>query len=497
MSIFKGASSLLCSNLWLLIISLAATPIYVNTLGIEGYALVGIYMMALGILAIIDTSLFSALSHQIAWMSGDKSSEPHVGNVLLTAEIIYFSFIFILAGGVIFSLTDNGRLWGDAFNVSSGRSVTDFRYLAFAVLMQLPIGLYTNALLGLQKHTLVAISAFIFATIKVLGSLFVLEWYEPSLRVLFLWFGFTSILHMVSNRWLCKISLISKRPFELRFDILVKLKTFASSMFLVTALGVVMTQIDKLLLSATVSVREFGYYMLAWTIASGIARLVGPVIQVMGPHLCVMHTQNQSLEAKDSQKIVGEALRVVLAPIVIISVVFSFELLNVWIGNVKVAQEVAPLASVLMIGALAQALSHMPISFMYSQSKVRPVLMLHLTVSISTIVLIWFSIKQYGVTGASHSWALYGLVVYVGAHIIIEPEMKFKQFLNLSINSLGPGIILFMIASEIKETWLANITSAQEILAVFILSISGMLLFLIFSEIRKIRFGRKIEQSSK
>ncbi|MFM7859082.1 MAG: oligosaccharide flippase family protein, partial [Flammeovirgaceae bacterium] len=53
--------------------------------------------------------------------------------------------------------------------------------------------------------------------------------------------------------------------------------TYAIGMFWITVLSVTLTQVDKIIFSKILSLVEFGYYMIAWTLASLLIKPASPV----------------------------------------------------------------------------------------------------------------------------------------------------------------------------------------------------------------------------
>src|SRR5436309_13881428 len=88
---------------WTAILSIALTPIYLKFLGIESYALVGLYAALTSILGILDLGIGTTLNRELARLSTVPGSAAAQRNVVRTLELIYWG-VAVLAGAFILLL---------------------------------------------------------------------------------------------------------------------------------------------------------------------------------------------------------------------------------------------------------------------------------------------------------------------------------------------------------------------------------------------------------
>lgn len=72
-----------------------------------------------------------------------------------------------------------------------------------------------------------------------------------------------------------------------RFDpgAIVRIRRFAAGMAATTLLSLLLAQVDKILLSKIVSLKDFGFYTLAASAAGALYFLVTPVVTAISPRL--------------------------------------------------------------------------------------------------------------------------------------------------------------------------------------------------------------------
>ena len=72
-SLSKNISANLLSNVWLVVLLLLVTPMYVWFLGVESYALIGFYSSWVAILGILDTGISATAMREIAWLEARQN----------------------------------------------------------------------------------------------------------------------------------------------------------------------------------------------------------------------------------------------------------------------------------------------------------------------------------------------------------------------------------------------------------------------------------------
>src|SRR5205814_9594405 len=84
------------------------------------------------------------------------------------------------------------------------------------------------------------------------------------------------------------------RPAKFSGEALLRVRAFAGGMVAVTALSIVLTNLDKVLLSRIVSLESFGYYALATTVAGAMYMLVIPLDNAIYPRLVELSTVDET-----------------------------------------------------------------------------------------------------------------------------------------------------------------------------------------------------------
>jgi O-antigen/teichoic acid export membrane protein len=193
-----------------------------------------------------------------------------------------------------------------------------------------------------------------------------------------------------------------------RVDLIVaqNVRRFAAGMTGIAALSLILTQADKLLVSKLFSLRIFGYYALAWSVASGPLILAGCVFNVMFPRMSALVSAGDKNAISQFYHLGSQLMAVLIVPIAAVLALFSFEILRLWTGNSDTAASVAPLLSVLMVGSAINALLYLPYILQLAFGWTKLPLLASL-ISISILVPLMFPMtKHFGPVGAALIWPI-------------------------------------------------------------------------------------------
>ena len=228
----------------------------------------------------------------------------------------------------------------------------------------------------------------------------VLAWWSPSIEAYFLWQAVVSVcavavLSIAAYRSL-PFGFWSPRP---SFEAIKGVWAFSAGVAGIMFFNLILTQFDKVLLVRLVSLKEFGYYSLAATVAAVGHMVAGPVVQAVYPRF---------VECADSESCVvplyhksSQMITVLVAPLMLLFCLYSEPVLYVWSGDAELARNTSPILSVLAIGVLFNALLYAPYYYQLSIGWTSLPLVGTIIASLIFVPALLLVIPQYGVIGAA------------------------------------------------------------------------------------------------
>ena len=131
------------------------------------------------------------------------------------------------------------------------------------VALQWPLSLYQGGLIGLQRQVRLNVIKIIAVTASSFGSIYVLKFVSPTITAFFLWQMFVSACHVTAVVFALWLALPKgTRAPRIDFKLLRDVMPFAGGMTGIALFGLVLTEMDKVLLSKLLSLE-------IWVLRSG------------------------------------------------------------------------------------------------------------------------------------------------------------------------------------------------------------------------------------
>lgn len=465
--------------------SLAFIPVYIKFLGIESYGLIGFFASFQSLLALLDLGLGAAISRELARLSVDQGNASQMRSMLRTLELIYWSvsgalaiLIFLLAPWLA-----NHWLQMDLLTVNQARHAIILMGLTFAA--RWPFALYSGVLLGLQRQVLFNAVKVILETVRNAGAAIVLWLVSASLDVFLLWqllIAALASLAIAGAAWYAMPEAENKPRFEL--SALRSIWEFAAGLTGIAVTVVVLTQIDKLVLSRMLSLKEFGYYALAWSVAGGLGQLISPVFSAFYPRLtqAILQTDENLIRKIYHQGC--QLMSLVIVPVALTLAFFSSEILQIWTQNPDIAKNAHLILSIVIVGTMLNGLMNMPYALQLAYGWTGLAFKANLIAICLLVPLVIVGAGRFGAVGAASVWVVlnagYVLFSIHWQHRHLLPTEKHRWYWIDVLPVVMLVVFMMLIAREVLQSMagVSQIVVLLKVLLVYVVSVMGSMLIL-------------------
>ncbi len=426
---------------WSGIVGLVFVPIYIRYLGMEAYGLIGFFAMLQAAFALLDMGMAPTLNREMARFTAGAHSPQSIRDLLRSLELICLG-VALFAACIVWECADVLAVhWLQAEKLPIVTMSQALSLMGVMASLRLVEGLYRGALLGLQKQVMFNGLNAILATVRAVGALGVLAWITPSIEAYFLWQAFISLVTVAVLALMthCSLPVAVQSP---RFSrvALADIGAFAGGMLGIALLSLLLTQVDKLLLSRLLTLEAFGHYALAATAASVLHLLIVPITQGIYPQLVEWHAGSDAGELATLYHQGAQLVTVATVPLALLIACFAEGVLLFWSGDVVLARDVAPILSLLVLGTLLNGLMHMPYHLQLAHGWTTLTLRTNLVaVALVVPVLMWIAPRQ-GAVGAAWVWlALNAGYVLIAVHFMHQRLLPGEKWRWYGADILLPG----------------------------------------------------------
>jgi O-antigen/teichoic acid export membrane protein len=220
-----------------------------------------------------------------------------------------------------------------------------------------------------------------------------------------------------------------------------------------------MSHADKIILSRLISLEMFGYYMLAWAVASILGRISTPLIQAIGPYFTeLVSTKNEEVISKQL-RLASQFMNALILPPTALIIFFAEPIINLWMGNQVITEGVSPILIVLIVGTMFTSCSYPLLSILYSYKKIRMLVMLNVTLVVVLLPSLVIAVNNYGSIGAACIWVFYGLIHYfvtlnLGLRLLMKHKLiklMIKDFMMLFFASFSITGVAWLFLQNLDE----------------------------------------------
>ncbi|MGE3297376.1 MAG: lipopolysaccharide biosynthesis protein [Porticoccaceae bacterium] len=464
---------------WTGLMGVAFIPLYVRILGMEAYGVIGVFAVLQSVFLVLDMGMAPALSREAARFQAGAHSPQGMRALVHAIERVYWAIAIGIAAGLAVASPWLAGDWLRPQALATATVSQALMAMGVVVALRWLATLYRSTIQGLQDQVWLNLVTAGFATLRGLGVIPVLAWLAPTSQAFFIYQAVVTglealVLAVRMRRLLPAVS----APLRFRWQALRGIWRFAAGMSVITALGILLTQADKVLLSRLLPLAQFGHYALASTLAAALYIMVAPITNAVYPRLTELVVQGDQHRLAEAYHRYCQALTLALVPAALVLAFFSDHLVLLWTRDLELTRVVAPLVSLLVVGNMLNGLMNLPYSLQLAHGWTRLPATVNLVAVVTLVPAIYLGVKAFGVIAAPVAWIVFNSCCIALAvplmHRKLLPDEMWRWY---GRDVLAPILVAF---AAVGAVWLmAPATALDRALpsAVLLLLAAAMALF--------------------
>jgi O-antigen/teichoic acid export membrane protein len=380
-----------------------ALPYYLHALGGSVWGLVSFIVMLQAVLALIDAGMSQALVREITLrLDSGAESKGATAAILFGFERIYW--IFSVSVGCIIVLFANfiAIHWLQLGGLSAelGRQAVYGAAALFAV--QFPGSVYRSFLVGAQAQVKLNGIMLSSTLLRHIGGVVIISIWPTLAAYLFWHISIVFLETLVRAKLAWRILSINRSHVGWQAAELRNSWTLIANMSSATWLGALTIQMDKILLSRMVPIEQFGYYVIAATISTGMLQLISPLTQAVLPRAIQLRSDSAALRNLNIKLV--KSITFIVLLILIGFIAIGKPLLELWLRDSKVVEIVYPLLAILLVGTGLNAFYNVGYVNWLAHGHINKVFQVNLISFLVSVPLLILLISKYGLFGATFGW---------------------------------------------------------------------------------------------
>lgn len=432
---------------WSAILSIALIPVYIKFMGIESYGLVGFFATLSSVIGLLDLGIGDTLTRELAKRSIDVNKNNTQRDLVRTLELVYWG-LAVLAGLFIFIFSSFiANSWINTESLLSSSVLTSIQLMGVSLAFQFPMSLYQGGLMGLQQQVLVNVINVILSTFRGGGAILVLWLVAPNVESFFKWQVFVSIIGSVvffGAMWFSLPKSLNSAKF--RTHIIRDVWRYAAAISANALLGIILSQLDKVILSKMLSLKMFGYYSIAATVSSSIWMIIIPFNASLFPNLVQLYEKKDMVQLRRIFHVSSQWLSLILFPVCAVIILFSSQILSIWMRDPLIVTNSHLIVSLLVFGTMLNGIVSLPANCAPAFGWPLLITYTNFIQAFLIVPLIVFMVYWLKGIGAGIAW-----IVMNSTYVIFMVPFFFKRYLSEEKSEwylkdiLIPAIVAFSI----------------------------------------------------
>ena len=411
------------------VVGLAVVPLQLHFLGAEAYGLIGFCVTLQSLLMVLDMGMTATVNREVARCTSE-ADRLRVAGLLGAMDRVCWGLAVLCASAIAVCAPLIGSRWLNVVSLPMEQVSQALMLAGLLVAIRWPVALYQSALLGHQRAILNSVINLVAVTMSAVVGVAAIVFIAPDLR----WFMASQVavgaIHLLVLRRGVTHVLLQPTGWTSDFAQVRHVWRFSAVTGLVTVVGVCFMQMDKLILSKLLTLEQLGHYSLAAVVASGMYVMTMPVFNVMYPRFSALLAEGRHMELERLYRATSHLLSALLAPTGLVLALFSRDLLQAWTGNAELADQVAPMTSLLVLGSALHGLMFMPFALSLARGAAGLALKINLVLLICVGPLIVIGALVWNATGAAAAWLLLHTVYLIAGsyatHRALLPSLRYR-----------------------------------------------------------------------
>jgi O-antigen/teichoic acid export membrane protein len=320
-------------------IGIAILPAYMTYLGAEAFGLIGFFTMLSAWMMLLDVGLSATISRQSARLKYSLEQMIEFKHILRSVEAVFIVIALTIVFGVYFSDDWIANNWLKIETLDKNEVAYCIFIMGVMISLKWIVGLYKGAINGFEQQIWINIYGVIINSLKFIGGFIMVKYISCSPSSYFEYQLLIGILElMVIHQKVYNV--VPKTDYFVKpsikyFKIIMP---FALGIAYTSGLWIVLTNIDKLLLSNLLTLKEYGYFSLIAVVVAGMSALSNPVGTAVQPRLTSLLSQGKREEMIALYKKATRFVSVIGFAVAGTVALFSTELLYAWTGDMEAAK---------------------------------------------------------------------------------------------------------------------------------------------------------------
>ncbi len=422
------------TTIYIIIVTFFCNAFYYRNFGGEIFGLIALVLLISTLVNLLDFGFSVSLLREVASSKLEKK-EKKLSNLIHSIEIIFNYLILFIAIAVYIYLINLPKNWNDVFL----KEQINIKFLGALITLIICIRFYSiiyrAGIIGLGNIAQYNLILIIFNSFRYLIPVLYIILFSNNIYVFFLINLIGSFLEfLVLKRYFHnKIFLIRENVFSIKN---IEWRYFKDILFFSLSVGAASTFIliysnaDRIILSNTLPVIEFGYFSLLILVSSSMINIATPILTSFTPRLIKLVADSKIDEMYSTYAVMTKIITLLLSMSAMFLIVFSYDIIYLISGDKKAARWGENIFIFHVLGSSFFIINSFQYYLQNAIGKIRFHLFGSILSALLFIPLLIYFVNINGAMGAALLWFVFNTLWFCSWGILFHLTINYSFFIK-------------------------------------------------------------------
>ncbi|WP_445619239.1 lipopolysaccharide biosynthesis protein [Kushneria sp. Sum13] len=415
MSVKANALANYAGQLYTTLIGIVVYPFYLAWMGEEAYGLVGFFIVLQAWLNLLDMGMSPTLARETARAATHQGDQWQLLRRLVRSlEIVFLGLAVVMVVSIVLGSDWIATNWLEVKTLSRDEVAWCIVLMGYMIGMRWLASLYRSGIQGLERQVSLNVANVVIATFKFVGVLLILQFVSTRPSAYFEYQIAIALLELVVLGVMFYRLLGGREQWQgFSWSVLRPVLPFAGGVAYTAGIWILMTQLDKLLLSSFLPLSEYGYFTLVVVVANAIMTLTMPISRALMPRMTGLLASQEEAQMLRLYRRASQFIAATLLPVAGMVALYGGQLLYAWTGNMEAARWGAPILLWYALGNGLLAIGAFQYYLQYAHGQLR-LHVIYNTVSVLIVVpVVVVAAWQWQAIGVAVAWCGFRLLSFL------------------------------------------------------------------------------------
>lgn len=399
------------SQLYVVGVGIAVTPLYLHALGPEAYGLVGFFAMLLAWFQLLDVGLSPTVVRETARYRGKAIDAGSLRATVRAIEIVFLAVALTSAAATVLLADLIAYCWLKPVAMAPAELREALYLMAGSIGLRFAAILYRAVLTGFERLTWLGGFNAGIATLRAFLVLPAMALFGATPWVFFI---VQLLISLVELAWLVHQASRSLpalgRAVGFSLRPLRGVARFSAAVAFTGGLTVTLTQADRLILSGLLTLQDYAHFNLAVMAASAVLLAGSPLALALMPRISALTAARQREELLRLYVLSTRVMSLATLPLAFVLAAHAHTVMWAWTGLELAASSAAPVLALYALGNATVAHLALPYLLQFASGRLRMHVIGHVLLVATLIPGQVLLTMRYGAVGAGGFWLAVNLL---------------------------------------------------------------------------------------